>query len=81
MATSISAADANRQFSQLLRRVREGHSIVITSHGRPVAKIVPVDERDQVVTGARAALLEWLRAAPTVNIGRSTRDELYERDR
>jgi prevent-host-death family protein len=33
MATSISAADANRQFSQLLRRVREGHSIVITSHG------------------------------------------------
>jgi len=81
MATSISAADANRHFSDVLRRVREGQSIVVTSHGRPVAKIVPIDESDRVVAGARTALLERLRAAPAVNIGRWTRDELYETDR
>ena len=81
MASSISAAEANRNFSHLLRRVRDGHSIVVTSHGRPVAKLVPIDEREHVVVGARAALFERLRTAPTVNIGRWTRDELYERDR
>ena len=81
MANSISAAEANRNFSRLLRRVRDGHSVVVTSHGRPVAKLVPVDARDHVVRGARAALFERLRAAPAVNVGRWTRDELYERDR
>ena len=81
MAASISAADANRHFSHLLRRVREGRTIVVTSHGRPVAKLVPIEKRDEVAAGARAALLERLRDAPAIDIGRWTRDELYERDR
>ena len=81
MATSISAADANRHFSDLLRRVREGRTITVTSHGRPVAKLVPVEEHDRVAAGARAALLARLRDAPAIDIGRWTRDELYERDR
>jgi len=81
MASSISAAEANRNFSHVLRRVRDGHSIVVTSHGRPVAKLVPVEGSDHVVRGARAALFERLRAAPVVTVGRWTRDELYERDR
>ena len=81
MAHSISAAEANRKFSHLLRRVREGHTVVVTSHGRPVAKLVPVEERDHVVAGARAVLFERLRGAPAIEIGRWTRDELYERDR
>jgi prevent-host-death family protein len=41
---AVSAADANRKFSKLLRGVREGHSYVVTSHGKAVAKIVPIDE-------------------------------------
>lgn len=40
MEEAVSAADANRQFSLLLRRVREGHSYVVTSHGKPVARLV-----------------------------------------
>ena len=40
----MSAADANRNFSALLRQVREGQSCVITSHGKPVAKLVPYVE-------------------------------------
>lgn len=44
MTRSISAAEANRQFSQMLRGVREeGATYVVTAHGRPVARIVPVD--------------------------------------
>ena len=42
MEKAISAADANRKFSQVSAEVKEGQSYVVTSHGRPVARIEPV---------------------------------------
>ena len=63
-SAAISAADANRAFSALLRRVRSGEAVVVTSHGRPVARLVPVREGDPVTTAARAGLFRRLRAAP-----------------
>lgn len=79
MKDAVSAADANRNFSRILRTVREGRSVVVTSHGTPVARIVPVSDReDPAVRGARAALLSRLRSQPVVRIGRWTRDELYD---
>jgi prevent-host-death family protein len=75
---AVSAADANRRFSQLLRAVRDGRTVLVTSHGKPVARIVPVTEHDRTSEGTRAALLDRLRAEPVTNIGRWTRDELYE---
>jgi prevent-host-death family protein len=75
---SVSAADANRRFSELLRKVREGRSVVVTSHGRPVAKIVPITESDPVAQGARSALFARLRAERVTHVGRWTRDELYD---
>lgn len=79
MDDAISAADANRSFSSLLRRVREGRSVVVTSHGKPIARIVPLGERDdRAAEGARAALLARLGAEPVVNVGRWMRHELYE---
>lgn len=79
MDDAISAADANRSFSSLLRRVREGRSVVVTSHGKPIARIVPLGERDdRAAEGARAALLARLRAEPVVNVGRWMRHDLYE---
>ena len=73
----VSAAEANRRFSRLLREVREGRSYVVTAHGRPVAKIVPAGTHDRARAGARAALLDRLRAAPVVDVGRWTREDLY----
>jgi prevent-host-death family protein len=78
MGTAISAAEANRQFSAVLRHVRDGRTFVVTSHGRPVARIVPVDARNEVASTARASLIERLRKARVSNVGRWTRDELYE---
>lgn len=75
---AVSAADANRRFSELLRKVRGGRSVVVTSHGRPVAKIVPIADSDPVTEGARSVLVARLRAEPIVNVGRWTRDELYD---
>jgi prevent-host-death family protein len=79
MDDAISAADANRHFSSLLRRVRDGRSIVVTSHGKPVARIVPISGHDErTVQSARTALLTRLHAQPVVDIGRWNREELYE---
>jgi prevent-host-death family protein len=78
MRTDISAAEANRQFSSVLRQVRGGRTFVVTSHGRPVARIVPIDERNQVAEAARTALLERLDGTPVIDVGTWTRDELYK---
>lgn len=78
MEEAISAADANRRFSELLRNVRKGKSVVVTSHGKAVARIVPMTDRDQTTRGARAALFARLRAQPVLDLGRWSRDELYE---
>ncbi|WP_119274808.1 type II toxin-antitoxin system Phd/YefM family antitoxin [Taklimakanibacter deserti] len=78
MEEAVSAADANRKFSLILRRVREGRSYVVTSHGQPVARIVPVGKNKGVAKSAREALLSHLERQPLVNAGSWTRDELYE---
>ncbi len=46
MNQAVSAADANRRFSELLRAVKKGRSVVVTSHGKPVAKITPFAGND-----------------------------------
>jgi prevent-host-death family protein len=81
MDEAVSAADANRRFSHILREVREGHSYVVTSHGRPVARIVPAEKHEGVSARSRAALLSRLKQQPIVKVGGWTRDELYEDDR
>jgi antitoxin (DNA-binding transcriptional repressor) of toxin-antitoxin stability system len=58
--------------------VREGRSFVITSHGRPVARLVPVDAGDRTTRRARSLLVERLRQQSVTDIGRWTRDELYD---
>jgi prevent-host-death family protein len=76
MEKAISAAEANRNFSQVLREVREGCSYIVTSHGKPVARIAPI--HDAHSEGAKNALLRRLRSQRILNIGRWDRDELYE---
>jgi prevent-host-death family protein len=78
MIKAVSAADANRRFSELLRTVKKGGSVVVTSHGKPVAKISPFAEDDRAAEGARSALFTRLRRERVVNAGRWTRDELYD---
>jgi len=78
MEKAISAAEANRKFSQLLRDVREGQSYVVTSHGSPVARIAPVKEDPRTMATARSSLLNRLRSERVTKIGRWKRDELYD---
>ncbi|HEV2467830.1 MAG TPA: type II toxin-antitoxin system prevent-host-death family antitoxin [Candidatus Sulfotelmatobacter sp.] len=77
MEKAISSADANRKFSQVLREVRDGCSYVVTSHGRPVARISPVRENTAATRG-RALLLKRVRSQPVIDVGRWRREDLYE---
>jgi prevent-host-death family protein len=75
----VSAAEANRKFSDLLRGVREGQSYTVTSHGRPVARIVPAEARDAKAEAAWKKLLARLEKQPARQVERDwTRDELYD---
>jgi prevent-host-death family protein len=74
----VSAAEANRDFSKLLRTVREGETVVITSHGTTIAKLIPASPDDDRQEAAKRDLLAYLRAQPAMNAGTWTRDELYD---
>ncbi len=81
MDRDIPATEANRDFSRLLREVQKGESFTVTSHGRPVARIVPVADAVELTAARREAaarLLDRLRAQPALNLGKMTRDEIYE---
>jgi prevent-host-death family protein len=79
MDQTISAADANRSFSRLLREVREGQTFIVTTHGKPIARIVPCTEADASRQAARAALMRRLADQPVTDIGSWKRDDLYDR--
>lgn len=76
MDETVSAAEANRSFSRLLRGVRAGRRYVVTSHGRPVAQVIPFEQPDR--EAARAALFARLARQPALDLPRWTRDELYD---
>jgi prevent-host-death family protein len=77
---TITAAEANRRFSRLLREVREGTSYLVTLQGTPVATLAPADGDLRARMRARDALLARLRERPATDIGRWNRDELYDDD-
>jgi prevent-host-death family protein len=74
---TVSAADANRHFSKMLREVQGGETIIVTSRGMPVATLVPADRNMSVQNRAKKALLDRLRGQRPLN-STWTRDELYE---
>jgi prevent-host-death family protein len=51
MDKAVSAADAKRRFSELLRTMKNGRSIVVRSHGKPVARITPGGEEERAAGG------------------------------
>lgn len=77
---TVTARDANQRFSELLGAVeREGKGFLVTKRGRPVARIVPVADADEVLARRRAALADLFATARPLGVGSWTRDELHER--
>ena len=47
MSATVGAFEAKTHLSELIDRAAKGEEIVITRHGTPVAKLVPVAKGDQ----------------------------------
>ena len=74
----VSASEANRSFSSLLRQVAQGQSFTVLSHGRPVAIIAPAVESTASLGVSRRALLARLATQPASGEPRNwQRDDLY----
>jgi prevent-host-death family protein len=56
-AMSVGAYDAKTRLSELLDRVENGEQIVITLHGKPIARLVPEGGHDRVAARAAVARL------------------------
>lgn len=75
----VSASEANRSFSSLLRQVAEGRVFTVESHGRPVATLAPAKTADASHSASRRALLNRLVNQPAIGTCRTwRRDELYD---
>ena len=74
---TISAREANRHFSNLLREVNSGEVITILSRGKPVATISPSSNDRPQNNSARFHLLKRLDKQNVSGSRNWTRDELY----
>jgi len=76
---SISATEANRKFSALLRAVSRGAQITVTSRGKPVATITPAEQVErQERAAAHRSLLARLRKRKASGRRTWARAELYD---
>jgi prevent-host-death family protein len=60
--TTVGAYEAKTRFSELMTRAEKGESFLVTKNGRPVARILPVDDIDRerarhAAEGLRALLV------------------------
>jgi prevent-host-death family protein len=75
---TISAGDANRHFSSVLRDVATGEVVTVLSRGKPVATISPVRSGAGEREAAKLGLLSRLRRQKASGARNWTRDELYK---
>lgn len=74
---TISLAEAKAHLSELLNRVEAGEEIIITRHGRPVARVSPAERPKEALALGRLARLResvppWRQ--PSTDIVRELRD-------
>ena len=58
MKDTYSLYDAKAKLSAIVRRVREGHTVVVTVHGKPAAEIRPIAKARQSLEERYQELLE-----------------------
>ncbi|MGA9868064.1 MAG: type II toxin-antitoxin system prevent-host-death family antitoxin [Acetobacteraceae bacterium] len=68
----VQASDAKTRFAELLNDVERGETLVVTRHGRAVARIVPEpDQRQAEIDRAIEAIREIRKRT-----GKATREEI-----
>lgn len=72
----IGAFEAENKLSELLDRAEAGEEVVITRHGKPVAKLVPVARPIEDQERARAAFGRIRERAKQLKLSPSVVDEM-----
>jgi prevent-host-death family protein len=72
------AFEAKNRLSELLAAVGTGEEVVITKHGRPVARLVPFTTHDQARVAAAIAELRELRRTVRLGPGESLKQLVDE---
>lgn len=75
MTLTITASQANQEFSKLLRQVQQGEDFVVMSRGRAVARVIPYAEEKP--KNAISAMLKKLEQLPSRTLSDWSRDDLY----
>jgi len=81
MVKTVSAAQANREFSKLMKLAESGERVVVTSRGQPKVQITRVEDIDAEKARRREAfdrMTEWLKSRPVQNSPKLTRDDFYD---
>ncbi len=89
MAVETGIRELKAKLSAYMRRVKAGETIVITEHGKPVGRIVPVGRstHEQIAALVHAGLINWNSeklahiSPPTQTRGDRTLSELLLEDR
>lgn len=66
------AADAKAKFAKLLNEVERGHTVRITRHGKPIARLVPEEEARRAQVAEAIERLKALRK----EFGKAPLDEI-----
>lgn len=86
---SVGIRELKAHLSRYLKRVREGRSVLVTDHGRPIGRIVPVSEslESRLKAMSRVGGIAWsgkkpASTAPAARLrGKRTMADLLVEDR
>ena len=57
----VGVKDLKSRMSEYLRQVRQGHTLIITAHGRPVGRLLPIEEglEERLKAFMEAGMVSW----------------------
>jgi prevent-host-death family protein len=64
---TVGAFEAKTHLSSLLERVERGETVTITRHGKPVARLVPVEHRNPEAIKAAIDRMKEIAAGQTLD--------------
>jgi prevent-host-death family protein len=73
---TVTAFDAKNRLGRLLDRVQAGEEVVITRHGEPVARLVPIDKRSANDANLALATFRRVRQSLAAKGVRASREEI-----
>jgi prevent-host-death family protein len=73
----INILEAKNRLSELVRAAQAGEEIIIANRGRPVARLVSIEEEiPDAPKGSGRAILDWLNSHPLPERARRSAEEI-----